>query len=268
MTTNNRALLSVLHPQRKPFVRSHTFVDGIGPPPYTFFDETQDHLGALFHALYGWQYSLDFDECETGASGLGYLSNLKLFNALGGPISVVPAVASVYGAHGVWSVLGSTSPWQIGARTADMDLRGDFLLTAKVAVVKRSTLDSNGNNGFCVAVGNRTKIPVCPGISCGTNSPNWNVFFGPGPSDAAEYFDTGIPVIDGRFYRLQISRIAGALRFFIDGAEVQINGRPGVCYPYALVGCKFLYVSRRTVGAANEGFLIDAIHLMAQRVTT
>ena len=59
---------------------------------------------------------------------------------------------------------------------------------------------------------------------------------------------------------------AGVIR--IDGAEVQINGRPGVYYPYALVGCKFLYVSRWTVGAANEGFLIDAIHLMAQRVTT
>lgn len=267
MTTVNTALARYCHPQRKPQVRSHTFIDGIGPPPWTFFDETQDHLGALFQAMLGWKASIDFDEFTTLYADGTNISQLTIYQQMGGAFAIAPLTSAELGEHGVWRITAGAAPWQVGARSAELDLRGDFLLTAKVRVRNRSHLDFSGLNGCCLAVGNRTRIPVCPGIACGSESPNWQVFFGTSPTSGTTYADSAIPVVDGMWYRLQISRLNGALRFHINGAQVQVNGDPGVDYPYVLTGCKFVYVSRWTAGGAGvDGIDIDAMHLLAERV--
>lgn len=267
MTTINTALQIPYHPQRKPFVRSHTFVDGIGPPPFTFFDETQDHLGTMFHALFGWRASIDTDEFETNYAAGDNLSKLTIFRQLGAGFNVASVTASAFGEHGVWIISAGAGPWQLGARSGELDLRGNFLLTAKVQIINRAHLDASGANGFCVAVGDRARIPVCPGIACGNESPNWQVFYALSPTAAATYVDTGIPVIDGAWYRLQISRIGGAVRWHINGAEVQVNGDPGAYYPHVLIGSKFVYVSRWTAGGAGDGIYLDALHLLAERTS-
>lgn len=269
MTTVNTALARYAHPQRKPFVRSHTFIDGIGPPPWTYFDEAQEHLSALIHALHGWLATVDTDEFVTLHADGTHISRLTIYQQLGAGFAVAPIADTEFGEHGVWRVTAGAAPWQIGARSAELDLRGDFLLTAKVRVRNRAALDFSGLNGCCIAIGDRTRLPVCPGIACGSESPNWQVFYGESATSAARYVDSGISVVDGRWYRLQVSRVRGALRFFIDGALVAIDGNPGVDYPHVLIGCKFVYVSRwNPGGAGTDGIDIDAMHLVAERLTS
>ena len=254
MTTLNPLLQRVTHPQRKPFVRSHTFVDGVGPPPYSFFDETQDHLGALYHAALGWKWSLDSDEfTETGARP-GFLGRMRLSSGTAG-ITVAPKTTGLgFGEHGVWEARSGAGAFTLRAGSSGISLGGDFLVTAKVMLFGRDRLDLGG---FAVGVAGGEFL-------AGSDSPNWRVSYVT-ESGAIAFDDTDIPVLDDTWYRLQVSRVAGSIRWHVNGQLARVGGREGVRSPRQLDTDKLLLAIRSAPGPAGDGFAIDSFHLLAER---
>jgi hypothetical protein len=252
VTTLNPLLARPTHPQRKPFVRSHTFVDGVGPPPYSFFDETQDHVGALYHAALGWRYSLDSDEFTEIGARPGFLGRMYvfLFNAAAAP----RPTGLGFGEHGVWEVRSGTAAYLVRAGSASISLDGDFLTTAKVMLFGRERLRSRG---FSAGVTYYT-------IEAGSGSPNWLVRYVT-ESGTIAIAETDIPVLDGVWYRLQVSRVAGAVRWHINGQLARVAGREGV--PSSQRGDmeKLISVYRDAPGPAGDGFAVDSFHLLAER---
>ena len=254
MTTLNPLLARPTHPQRKPFVRSHTFVDGVGPPPYSFFDETQDHVGALYHAALGWKWSLDSDEfTETGARP-GFLGRMRLSSGTAG-IAVAPKTTGLgFGEHGVWEARSGAGAFVIRAGSASISLGGDFLATAKAMLFGRERLNPSG---FVAGVRGYA-------FAAGSGSPNWLVEYIT-ESGAFAFADTGIPVVDGVWYRLQVSRVAGAVRWHVNGQLARVGGHEGVPSPLRLNTDKFLFAYRSAPGPAGDGFAVDSFHLLAER---
>lgn len=268
MTTFNRLLQRVTHPQRKPFVRSHTFIDGKGPPPYSYFDETNGHLGALCHAALGWEYSSDYDEFTEASARSGYFGRLLVRASYG--LSLGPKTTGLrFGEHGVWQGMSGTGNYLLQATSGALTFDGDFLITAKVQLRGREHLDAVAVHGFRMAAGpafTSVDVPVYPSFLAGSDSPNWWVEYGPTLTAAAVRVDTGIPVQDGAWYRLQISRVAGAVRWFVNGQLVRMAGAEGVYFPFRLLdGGKFLRIARLNPGPSNEGLEIDSFHLLAER---
>jgi hypothetical protein len=147
-------------------------------------------------------------------------------------------------------------------------LDGDFLLTAKVKIVAPGGLDPAQDRGFVVGLGPIAGMGQFPCIACGGDKANWQALYSPDPNSAQVADDTGIPCVAGRWYRLQISRVAGAVRFFVNGALARFaSGLEGVYYPDRLLNArKLVEISRTNAGPANEGFFIDSLHLRAERV--
>lgn len=266
MTTLNPLLQRVTHPQRAPFVRATTFVDGKGPPPYGFFDEVQDHVGALYHAALGWRYSLDTDEFTEAKSRPGFLGRMRVVSVTGGVTPAPAPVATGFSEHGFWSVQGVGMPWRIQARSASVTLDGDFLMTAKVRVVGPDLIDSVANLGFLVGTGSPSSDPVCPAFVAGSDSPTWWLRYAPDPQASPVLADTGVTVGNATWYRLQVSRVAGAIRFFINGLLARPGGAEGVYYPHRLLtGCKWLEAGYSKPGPAGFGVDVDSFHLLAER---
>lgn len=264
MTTLNPLLQRVTSPQRKPFVRSHTFVDGVGPPPYSFFDETQDHLGGLYHAALGWRYSLDFDEFTEVGARPGYLGHMAVTFSTGG-VSVAPKTAGLaFGEHGVWEARTGAAAAEFIASSGSGETNGDLLITAKVMLTGRDRLGPAGGSfaGFgVVALGGVLLNPLR--ISAGLDHPNWRVWF---QADGALVSrDSGIPARDQVWYRLQISRVGEAARFYINGQLVRVDGREGVHCVGPVSTAKTLIFGRPAPGPAGDGFAIDSFHLLAER---
>jgi hypothetical protein len=267
MTTVNTALDRLAHPQRKPQVRSCSFVDGKGPPPWTYFDETQDHLGGILQAPLGWNWSRCEDEFEIYRETTDYLGrHMRVTSTTGTFVVSKKSTDSGFGTHGVWEGVGGSGAWSFAARSAYITLDGDFLATAKVQIYSRATLDTNALGGFVATAGEQFAAPCAPGFSCGSDSANWQIVYPESQTGTSLRADSGIPVIDGEWYRLQVCRLAGAMRWFINGQMCKIGNAPGLYFPYAYTtGCKQIQASRRHVGATGEGFAIDAFHLLAER---
>ncbi len=255
MTTLNPLLARVTHPQRKPFVRSHTFVDGVGPPPYSFFDETQDHAGALYHTALGWKWSLDSDEfTETGARP-GFLGRMRIIISSG--VTVAPKTTGLtFSEHGMWEAKSGTTASQIIAQSGDGRMAGDFLLTAKVMLRGRERFDAS-IAGFAVYSG-------AVRIYAASTWPNWRVNYTSATGSTVDV-DSGVPALNDTWYRLQISRVATALRFHINGCLIPINGRGGAYLPGPLSAAKSIGFTRPAPGPAGDGFAIDSFHLLAER---
>lgn len=267
MTKLNLLLQRPTHPQRKPFVRSTTFVDGKGPPPYGFFDETQDHLGTLYHAALGWKWSLDADEFTELVAPPRYLGRMYAYVTRPGIVVAPKTTGLAFGEHGVWTAIGDGTPWVFGASGGAVTLDGDFLATAKVMLFQRHNLDTVQKFGFAMAAGNifvGVSAVVCPGFAAGSDAPTWQILYGTGIDPL--YADTGVPVLNNVWYRLQVSRVAGAIRWFINGQLVRLNGAEGLYLPVRfLEGGKHLVMRRNKLGLAGVGFAIDCFHLLAER---
>ncbi|TXH42066.1 MAG: hypothetical protein E6Q97_36265 [Desulfurellales bacterium] len=275
MTTpaTNTLLTRSTHPIRKPYVRDASFIDGIGPPPFGFFDETQDHLGAYFHALLGWRYSADCDEFTEASAPINYLGRMRISDTFG--CAEAPATSNAtLGEHGVWSVLSFTSDFRLAAQGASVSLDGDFLFTAKVKIVNRGRLETVSSHGFMAAIGSLAETTPHQFVA-GSDQENWAIQAPVVGGGGVEVYSTDVPVVDGAWYRLQISRVAGAIRWFINGlpivlrsADPDLNGLTGQYYPDRIVARKFLYVARSVPGPANDGFYVDSCHLYAERLSS
>lgn len=267
MTTLNTDLARLTHPQRKPFVRSHTFIDDVGSPPYSFFDETQDHLGGLAHALVGWKWTLDADDFVSATVEPNFLGDRMRVTSTSGVVTVAPKTTGLeHAEHGVWTVTGDAAAWNYSAALQEISLDGDFLFTAKVAIVDPTDLDTLLNGGFQVTTANSFSPPAPCGFYTGSDKSTWWVGYPAASTGPSTFSDTGVAVEANRWYRLQISRVKGAVRWFINGRLCLVEGLPGVYAPYSYTsGWKQVGASRRKVGIANNGFAIDCFHMLVER---
>lgn len=278
MPAVNLLLQRVTHPQRKPYVRGTTFIDGEGPPPYGFFDETQDHLAGLYHGLLGWNYSIDAEDFTQNFTRAGYFGRRMLLsrkvNSVVGPAEFLMPLETLR--YGTWlgecdNVVGN--PFEIEAASAPVTLDGDFLLTARVVVIDLVSRDTVALRGFSVGT-NPPSFPLGPGFAAGSDSPNWQILYAPDNISPAQFADTGIPILSrtplfrtgGAWYTLQVSRVAGAVRWHINGQLCRLNGAEGLYYPYRILnGCRYIHAGRNHPGDPGAGFGIDTFNLLAQR---
>lgn len=267
MTTLNTALARVTHPQRKPFVRSCTFTDDIGPPPWTFFDETQDHLGALAHAVAGWRWTIDADHFVSATVEPDYLGDRMRVTSTSGTVTIAPKTSALeHAEHGVWTVSSNAAAWNYSAATQELSLDGDFLFSAKVQIFDVGDLDTLINGGFQVTTANSFSPPAPCGFYVGSDKTTWWVGYPEAATGPSAFADTGIPCESNRWYNLQISRVNGAVRWFVNGRRCTVGGLPGMYAPYAYRnGWKQVGMSRRKVGIAGNGFAIDHFHMLLER---
>lgn len=252
--------ISMTVPNRKPFVRQPTFIDGVGPCPHAFFDETQDHLGAIAHAKMGRTWSVIHDEFDNLVYPSGYVGNLRIQRnePVGGGLGFNPATPLEPGDHGIWAGLSVLNPYDVILQGGSMALSSDYLLTVKIRFVGSARLDRLADEALHIGVSN--PADGLAAFAFGSDTLNWHVFHG-----GLGYVDTGFPLSDGTWYRLQISRFAGAVRWYINGYPVTVNGLPGYYAPDQAIGSRYLRVKRWNNGPANDGLLLDHFHMGASR---
>lgn len=265
------ASLAATVPNRKPFVRDTSFIDDKGPPPYLFFDETQDHLGAMQHALTGWQWSCAREDFVTPSFPNGYMGELQVTSNLG--LSLTPVASPDEGTHGAWQGTSGASPYLFKMASAHCLLTGDFIFSARVWNKNRGRLDpvTAIDPGFYVGVGARqgyAGFPYAPAFAGGSTSGNWWVVFDAAATEGtggATAVETDQPFLDETWYTLQISRFRGAIRWHINGRPIRVNGLDGIYLPDALKAQRAFETSRFNIGPNNDGFRIDYFHRFCER---
>lgn len=272
------------HPLRKPYSGGARFRDNKPPAPLEFYDECQDHMAALYHMRLGWKWSghrEDFDNINYPSSYLGAFS----YTALPvGSLSIAPLFpVNFQGEHGVWAISSSNANYDFTMSTAPCFVgTDDFLISAKFHVINRSHLDPVNTFGFWVGCGERIgpDAVVYPALCGGADQTNWQIWCPPADGEPGAFFDTGVVFQDSTtlsdnyqraWHVLQISRVDGVVRFFINGALVRINGNgitnaEGIYYPANMRRLQRWFRTRRWfVGAANEGCYVDFFHRFARR---
>lgn len=264
--------ISVTHPTRKPYVRDTTFIDRKPGPPFAFFDETQDHIAAAVHAQLGWQWSLsreDFDRKSYPAGRLGILRIKKNQLGFAGLKFAEVASPSIPGACGLWAgVVENMLNNPFDAELADLPCMtgGDYLISAKVSVLGRSRLDIFTDEGFHLGIS--SKAVGGAAFATGGSTDTWWTFCA---GRTPKYMDTGIPCIEGAYYVLQIGRVAGAIRWHINGAQINftdpVSGESasGLYAPGVSPVGRELRIKRWNSGPAGDGFHIDYFHRLVQR---
>lgn len=264
--------ISITIPNRKPFVRGYTFVDGQGPPPSDFFDETQDHLSALVHSMVGWKWSAGVEDFASATYPGGYVGVFRIAQNSGPGKLTTTAVLNPteQGLHGVWKGTSGFGGFAFEMQTGDSAIgRGDFLYTAKVQL-DTPYIDNFENQGFHIAMGPTSS--GLPGFAMGQNSPNWQVFTPLREGGPSVYIDTGVPVLQNKFYVLQWGRSSGGLRFFINNKLISIPNEsgtllPGVYWPANIRGAKrYLTAQQSWLGPSTDVFEIDFFHCLLERV--
>lgn len=265
--TNFEPLHSVAYPQRQPYVRSLSYVDGKGPTPYEFFDQYQSHIGGYSQALLGRSHMVDSDEFTEAWFRAGFFGRMVIDRNTG--VTASPAYPpDQVGVHGAGFAFGGVAPWNFRCAGVKVVLDSDFLLTCKLKIVNPATLDDAADRGLFVGVSDFTRAPAPPCFLAGKDAATWRIRSGLETGARGPIYDTGIPCLPGVWYRLQISRVRGAVRWFVNGQIARYDGNEGQWYPYPLLEAqKRIDVSRWRAGAANEGIIVDCCHLLAQRGT-
>lgn len=259
--------ISLTIPNRKPFVRCPTFIDGKGPPPHDFFDETQDHLGAFSQALLGTEWSCQTEDFENEEYPAGFLGQFTIQASLG--LSLSPLDATQQGESGVWLGQAGLAPFAFAMRSHSCDIgTEDFLFSAKVKTLNRSRLAPLQRFGFHVSMGGLW-TPHLPGFGGGGDTPNWHIFSPLSEGEPPVFTDTGVPFLEQTWYVLQWGRFQGGLWFLINGKPIFVQGRPGIYLPSPMSGVYRHFQTRRTLAALGLGdaFFIDYFHAFIKRAT-
>lgn len=266
---------SITHPTRTPFVRDRSFIASRPPVPDEYFDRVQDHLVARAQAALGWGWSAATEDFDNDVYPTGYVGDLRLLQG-GFGVTAAPAGAAdltLRGDYGVWKFLSGGLPYFAILQSAPSNLGGgDFLWTARVKVLARAGLNVLGDLGF--HLGLSQKADSLPAFAAGSDVETWHVFARERddvtPLPAPRFFDTGVPLRDGRWYELQISRVRGAVRWAINGALVHITVggelREGIYLPDEMSPARrYLQIRRWAGGPPGDGFHIDYFHCFRKR---
>lgn len=252
--------VSVTVPNRKPFVREPSFVDGVGPCPHGFFDETQDHLGAASHARMGRLWTQVHEEFDAPIYPTGYVGGLSIFRnePVGGGLGFNPGNPIEPGDHGIWSGLSVLNPYDVILLGNSFGFGGDYLLSVKVRLIGSARLDRLADEALHIGLSN--PAGGLPAFAFGSDTPNWQLFMG-----GIGYVDSGYPLEDNVWYRLQVCRYSGAIFWIINGRPIRFQGLPGYYFPDTQIGYRYLRIKRWNNGPANDGLLLDHFHMGASR---
>lgn len=248
------------NPISYPFVRDATFISGVGPSiGASFLNLGQDALTDLYGPLLGrsatWEHD-DFEELAWPPGMLGRLSILTNTNG-GGTMLSLPLAPTAAGEHGIVEVLATNAAsYSFNAEGAQANLDDfDFLFSAKVQIVTLANLESVGNRGFQIGLfsDNEGAATSCRFLA-GNDEANWIARVGSTDTD------TGIPVVDGQWYDLQMCRLSTNVLSYIDGALVATTAHNVA-----------MNTARRRVGsispgaAVGDGFRLDHFKNWMQR---
>lgn len=276
-------------PRAQPFSRENTYVDLIGPPPVEFFDRTQDHLAQYVHARTGWKWSCEQEEFTTTL----FPSNTKMASftivrndVLGGGLAISNMTTGVQGEHGVvrGAAISAIMPYFFEAQTGCWRVgTEDFLVTFKVYCVRRSVIDQVVDGGFWIGCGPPIGADgnAYPAIVGGSGLANWYIRTATDTS-IVRFYDTGIPFLTSEempdqtrraWNTLQICRINGTLRFYINSALARLTGfgltnSEGVRFTASLRDMRGYFKTQRSGGGlTSDGFYMDYFSRWARRST-
>jgi hypothetical protein len=274
-------------PRAQPFSREISYVNGAGPPPVEFFDRTQDHLAQFVHARLGWDWSAEREEFTTPIYPLTQYA-ASMFIARNEPLGAGLALANMttgwQGEEGVLkgSAASAIDPYFFEMRSNSWNIgTQDFLVTCKVYCVRRSVIEMVRNAGIWIGCGPQVGAGATayPALVGGSDLVNWHAWAHPDGRDPL-FFDTGIPFLTSEempdqtrraWNTVQISRINGSLRFFINGALARLTGydfvgKEGLRFTRALSDFRLLFKTNRSgPGSTSDGFYMDYFSRWAKR---
>lgn len=256
-------------PTRAPFVRETTYTPGISPAQAPFYNDVQDGLAALALGSFGAAASASTEDflaadyfIPTVAAGVFRV--LDNFNGAGLAmiLDALPAGSLRQGDHGVLRVRNiDAAAYRFAMASAGAHLGGaDFVYQAKVKLVARARLDAQG---FWLGLGPPGE--ELPAFFCDGADASWGIQCQSYSPDSGNVTlavrRLTIPVLDGQWYELAISRTRGVVRFWINARLVA-----QLLLPTDLPNARrYVRIARPAPGPLNEGFLIDYFHCFRRR---
>lgn len=240
-------------PNQYPNVPFAAFVDTVGPSiSAPFLNPTQEGLADLIGMTFGRSATCVADEFTTLVYHTTAREKFETWIAVNANSTWrVPTALGQHGVLGVFAVAAGAmqhllqdAQYWIGTL--------NFTVSLRVAIDARAELDILANLGWFGGL--RDTAPSDVLFVAGNDSLNWHTQIG------ALLTDTGVPIVDGRFYDLQIARENGTAYAYIDGALVvtqvygdnltQANRQLGITSPAATI---------------NKGYAVDYHRLFIQR---
>lgn len=243
-------------PDQWPNVPYAAFIDAVGPSINAdFLNRLEEGMQDVIGAQFGKSATLitdEFEELSYPSFKLGKFTEISQVNIVataGTPIGP--------GDHGIAKVGAAV------AGPASLLLRDnvswlstfDLMISAKALVSKRAILDTGSAAGFSVGIRNLPAvINQMIMFVAGNDFANWQL------ANEGVLYDTGVPVVDGQFYRFQAARKSGTVYAYIDGVLV-VTVANATDYRNVCREVNFL-----SPGAGvNDGYSIDYHRVWYQR---
>jgi len=242
-------------PDRYPNVPYAAFVDSVGPAINAeFLNLTEEGLQDIIGGLWGRSAALLRDEYTERSYPAGKFGTFEVITATNvNKFQAAPGAPGVMGEWGVSCAVPGVSTWLAIDNENYIDTF-DFTLSIKVRVDAHAELDVAAVPGFGIGLTDLTVLADMVKFVAGSNLVNWQVNLN------GVLFDTGIPVVDGQYYELQIARKNGAITAYIDGVVVFTG-------PYAtsLVDTCRIQQMNLAAGTTGNGYQIDYFHAILMR---
>lgn len=242
-------------PERYPNVPYAAYSDGIGPAINAeFLNLTQEALQDIIGGLWGRSAAIlrdEYSDRSYGATKFGSFDRITSVN-----VNVFQATPGAPGNMGEWGVsiqVPGAGQWRVLDNENYIDTF-DFTFSAKLRIDAKSELDVVAVPGFSIGLTDLTVLTSMVKFVAGSDQNNWQVNLD------GTLFDTGIPVVDGTYYELQITRKNGAITACIDGV-VTFTG------PYATSLADTAREQQMNVaaGTTGNGYQIDYFHAILMR---
>lgn len=241
-------------PSEYPNTPYAAYVDGIGPAvDAPFLNLTEEGLADLIGSLWGRSATCvadEFTEVNYFTSGRGKFAPTISINAASN--WRVPTGANQHGILGVYAFAAGAATHLLqdalyGVGTVD------FTVSMRICLDDRANLDTLANLGWFGGLRDAV-IPSDVLFVAGNDSPNWHVRIG------AVLTDSLVPIVDGRFYDLQIARINQTAYAYIDGALVLTQA-----YPDNLLNVNRQMQFTSPAMPINKGYAVDYHRLGIKR---
>jgi hypothetical protein len=241
-------------PDQWPNVPYAAFIDNVGPAIVeAFLNPLQQGLQDIAGGLYQRSATIlsdDFSELTYTTNKFGLLDIIAATNA-----TLTPAPPLGIAQHGLWHVRATaTANFIFLALDAESWLGTfDFTFSGKVRIDAKAELDTASTPGFAIGLRDQV-IPSRAYFAAGSDGANWILYL-----DLVAY-DTGVPVVDGTFYELQLCRINETAYAFIDGVLVVTAS-----YPTDLQNLRRIISITAPMATAGNGFYVDYHRVWYQR---
>ncbi len=220
-----------------------------------FLNPTQEGLADLIGMTFGRSATFVGDEFTT----LRYYSAAREkfdtwinTNSDSGPR--VPTGSGQHGILGVYAVVAGPMTHLLQDAMCHVGTF-DFTVSMRAAIDTKAELDTLAALGWFGGLRDGGAFPPSDAMFvAGNDSPNWQVKIG------AVLSNTGVPIVDGRFYDLQIARISLTAYVYIDGALVGTQA-----YPDNLLNVNRQLQFTSPAMPINKGYAVDYFRLGIMR---